>query len=95
MCVNASRWDCTLERIDNTDRFAVRLGLRQIKGLVNKDAAAIVAARADRPFASVDDLWRRAGVPAASLVQIAEADGFRPAMGLARPRRALGDQGAA
>ena len=84
VCVNASRWDCTLERIDNTDRFAVRLGLRQIKGLANKDAAAIVVARVDRPFASVDDLWRRAGVPAASLVQIAEADGFRPSMGLAR-----------
>ena len=84
VCVNASRWDCTLEQVDNTDRFAVRLGLRQIRGLANKDAAAIVVARADRPFASVDDLWRRACVPAASLVQIAEADGFRPSMGLAR-----------
>ncbi len=61
MCVNASRWDCTLERIDNTDRLAVRLGLRQVKGLGNTDAAAIVAARADRAFASVDYLWRRAG----------------------------------
>ena len=57
-------------------------------GLANADAAAIVAARADRPFASVDDLWRRAGVPAASLVQLAEADAFRPALGLAR-REAL------
>jgi len=56
--------------------------------VANTDAAAIVVARADRPFASVDDLWRRAGVPAASLVKIAEADGFRPAMDLAR-REAL------
>jgi error-prone DNA polymerase len=42
----------------------------------------------DRPFASVDDLWRRAGVPVAALTQIAEADGFRAAFGLAR-REAL------
>ena len=40
------------------------------------------------PFASVDDLWRRAGVPAAALVQLAEADAFRPSLGLAR-REAL------
>ena len=70
------------------DRFAVRLGLRMVRGLANADAAAIVAARADRPFVSVDDLWRRAGVPAAALVQLAEADAFRPALGLAR-REAL------
>jgi error-prone DNA polymerase len=84
VCVNASRWDCTLEKIHNTERFAMRLGLRQVRGLANAEAAKIVLARGDRPFASVDDLWRRAGVPAASLVQIAEADGFRPSMGIAR-----------
>lgn len=37
---------------------------------------------------SVDDLWRRAGVPVGALTQIAEADGFRPPFGLAR-REAL------
>ncbi len=88
VCANASRWDCTLEPTGQAERFAVRLGLRQIKGLANVDAAAILLSRADRPFASVDDLWRRAGVPAASLVKIAEADGFRPSLGLAR-REAL------
>jgi error-prone DNA polymerase len=88
VCVNASRWDCTLEPTDHPDLFAMRLGLRQVRGLANVDAAAVVAARADRPFASVDEVWRRAGVPAASLVKIAEADGFRPAMNLAR-REAL------
>ena len=88
VCVNASRWDCTLEPTDRDDRFAVRLGLRMVRGLANADAATIVAARADQPFASVDDLWRRAGVPAASLVQLAEADAFQPALSLAR-REAL------
>jgi len=88
VCTNASRWDCTLEPTENEDRFAVRLGLCIVKGLANAHAAAIVACRADRPFASVDDLWRRAGVPVAALTQIAEADGFRAAFGLAR-REAL------
>ncbi len=88
VCVNASRWDCTLEPTSGEDRFAVRLGLRMVRGLANADAAAIVTARADQPYASVDDLWRRAGVPAAALVQLAEADAFRPSLKLAR-REAL------
>ncbi|TGV81923.1 error-prone DNA polymerase, partial [Mesorhizobium sp. M00.F.Ca.ET.149.01.1.1] len=88
VCINASRWDCTLEPIGEEGRFAVRLGLRLVKGLANADAAAIVTARTDDPFASIDDLWQRAGVPAASLVQLAEADAFRPDLGLAR-REAL------
>jgi error-prone DNA polymerase len=59
-----------------------------VKGLANAHAARLVAARGDEPFASVDEVWRRAGVPAAALVNIAEADGFRPSLGLAR-REAL------
>lgn len=88
ICVNASRWDCTLEPTVDETRFAVRLGLRMVKGLANAHAGAIAAARADQPFTSVDDLWRRCGVPVAALTRIAEADGFRPAFDLAR-REAL------
>ena len=77
------------EPVDSGDsRFAVRLGLRIVKGLANAHAATIVTVRADEPFASIDDLWRRARVPTASLVQLAEADAFSPALGLAR-REAL------
>src|ERR1700732_2053657 len=68
VCVNASRWDCTLDPTHQDDRFAVRLGLRMVRGLANAEAAAIIAGRADQTFASIDDLWRRAGVPSASLV---------------------------
>jgi len=93
VCVNNSRFDCTLEPTGKKngkgeERFAVRLGLRMVKGLSNDHAAKIVAARQDRPFASVDDLWRRAGVPAAALVCLAEADAFLPALSLFR-REAL------
>src|SRR3984893_12645181 len=88
VCVNASRWDCTLEPTGREDRFAVRLGLRMVRGLANAEAAALIAVRVDQPYASIDDLWRRAGVAAAALVQLGEADAFRPSLKLAR-REAL------
>ncbi|HEY4547740.1 MAG TPA: error-prone DNA polymerase [Pedomonas sp.] len=88
VCINASRWDCTLEPTGDESRFAVRLGLRMVKGLANRHAASILAARGNLPFASVEDLWRRATVPPGTLVQLAEADVFRPGLGLAR-REAL------
>lgn len=89
ICINASRWDSTLEGPERDDGlYAVRLGMNLVKGLANEEAARIVAARGDRPFASVDDLWRRAGVKGAALTHLAEADAFRPGLGLAR-REAL------
>src|SRR6185503_17238271 len=59
-----------------------------VRHLANAHVATIVAARGNKPFGSIDDVWRRASVPVASLEQIAKADGFRPALGLAR-REAL------
>ncbi|MBB4576544.1 error-prone DNA polymerase [Rhizobium lentis] len=84
VCINRSRWDCTLEEVEGTDRHAVRLGMRLVRGLATADAARIVAARADEPFASVDDMWRRSGVPVASLVELAEADAFLASLRLER-----------
>jgi error-prone DNA polymerase len=84
VCVNRSRLDCTLEPIEGSERHAVRLGMRLVRGLAAMDAARIVAARADQPFDSVDDMWRRSGVPAASLVKLAEADAFQSSLGLER-----------
>ncbi len=46
-CVNASRWDCTLEPYGGR-YLAVRLGLRQIRGLSNADGQDCRRARADR-----------------------------------------------
>src|SRR5262249_4132954 len=86
VCINASCWDCTLE--PSVGGFAVRLGLRMVKGLAQTDVDAIVRARADQPFVSVHDLWRRAGVSVAALVRIAEADAFQPSLKLKR-REAL------
>ncbi len=59
-----------------------------VRGLANADAARLLAGRADRPFQSVDDAWRRSEAPVSSLVQLAEADAFQPSLGLER-REAL------
>ncbi|WP_313195177.1 error-prone DNA polymerase [Shinella zoogloeoides] len=84
VCINASRWDCTLEDAGDEAMKVVRLGMRMVKGLSTADAARIVAARADEPFSTADGLWRRSGVPTAALVKLAEADAFRPSLGLQR-----------
>ena len=92
VCINASRWDCTLEPTHEATgsprRLAVRLGLRMVKGLANAAAARLVAARGDAPFDSIDALWQRSGVSPAALVPLAGADAFRPSLGVAR-REAL------
>ncbi|MCD2325006.1 error-prone DNA polymerase [Sphingomonas sp. IC-56] len=75
VCINASRWDCTLEATGGRYR-AVRLGLRQVRGLSNADGAAIVAARGDAMFESVEDVWRRSGVQRAAIEKLADADAF-------------------
>ncbi|NQE65435.1 error-prone DNA polymerase [Caulobacter sp. RHG1] len=84
VCVNRSRWDCTLEPASRDGRLAVRLGLRMIKGVVDEEAATLVAARGDQPYTSIDDLWRRSGLKPGMLGKLAEADAFLPSLRLHR-----------
>ena len=78
--VNHSDWDCTLEAAEGGARpRALRLGLRQIKGLAAASAEAIVKAReepARRPFADPADLRDRSGLPVSVLEILAGADSF-------------------
>src|SRR5579885_636102 len=55
--ITCSDWDCTLE--ESGHGFAVRLGLRCIKGLRQEAAAQLVRERASAPFVSIEDLRRR------------------------------------
>jgi error-prone DNA polymerase len=119
VCINASRWDCTLEdkplpfrggvgvgavRNDGLDDrqsppptpplkgrgeilLPLRLGMRMVKGLSNDHAAKILAARVECAFDSIEDVWRRSGVPVAALEKLADADAFA-SLGLDR-RQAL------
>ncbi|MDE2979712.1 MAG: error-prone DNA polymerase [Gemmatimonadota bacterium] len=106
--VNHSEWDCTLEGVGKGMRarpasgpFALRLGLRQIRGLKEEDAARLIAGRpsaahpTDTPspasgvpgYRSPLDLWRRLGIPSAVLTRLAAADAFS-SMGLDRRQAA-------
>ena len=95
--VNRSDWDTILEHADSDGpdqeqkgALPVRLGLRQITGFSEADAAKIMAAReAGGAFRSVEDLRRRARLTPATLERLAHADAFR-SIGVDR-RRALWD----
>src|SRR5262249_11939001 len=55
---------------------ALRLGLRQIDGLAEAQARAIVAARGTG-YTDISTLWIKSGVPATMLERLAAADAFR------------------
>jgi error-prone DNA polymerase len=72
------------QRKDIRVRRAVRLGFRQIKGMSEDDARAIMAARRDGgAFDSVRDFWLRTRLPRASVERLADADAFG-SLGLSR-----------
>ena len=54
----------------------MRLVFRMARGLVGAPADTIIARRGTG-YRSVDDLWRRAGVPVTALERLAEADAFQ------------------
>ncbi len=83
--INLSYWDNVMEP-DGRGGLALRLGLRQIRKMREEEAHWAVAARGNG-YCSVEDVWRRAGVPPALLEALAEADAFAP-LGLSR-REAL------
>jgi error-prone DNA polymerase len=74
--VNASDWDATLEARSDETRRALRLGLRAIDGFKKVWAEAIMHARAEGPFADLDDLRLRARLTPAAMDRLAEADAY-------------------
>ena len=94
--VNAqwSAWDCTLEPVEASAamlasalrasaRWAVRMGLRFVKGFGQKDGDRLLAAREIAPFASLADVARRTGLSRQVLGALAEAGAFED-LGLSR-----------
>jgi len=73
-----SDWHCTLEHQDQHDppttHFAVRMGLRYVKGLSQtRDWSRIDAARRHAPFDSIDDVVSRTRLDERALSRLAEA----------------------
>ncbi len=80
--VDRSARDCTLEPRPGAaaprDRFAVRMGLRFVKGLGEAEALRVEEARRAGPFASVADLGARARLGERALRFLAEAGALDP-----------------
>ncbi len=92
--INASHWDTRLEPLDapyamdatkqairtreGGNRFAVRLGLRDVKGVPQAAADHLVAVREALPggFDSIRALWAATGLDTEVLEALAHGDGF-------------------
>jgi error-prone DNA polymerase len=72
--VKFSCWDNGLEAMG--EGHALRLGFRQIDGFREDWATALVGARDQAAFASIEDLARRASLPSRALRLLADADAF-------------------
>ena len=95
--ITISDWDSTLEpqasheavpacaeRAIPGDQCAARLGLNRVSGLGEEAGRRIMAARAQAPFANVEDLARRAGLDTHAMQCLAGSDALS---GLAGHRR--------
>jgi error-prone DNA polymerase len=72
--VMQSGWDCSLETADRGPyRCAIRMGMRYIKGLSQRDWQRIQQARTERRFASAEDFMARTGLNDGMLTRLAEA----------------------
>jgi error-prone DNA polymerase len=77
--VNESDWDSSLERADNGDP-ALRLGLRQVKGLSETAGQAIVQHRTG-PYQSIQQLLEMTGVGRKDLSALAAAGALKSLAG--------------
>jgi error-prone DNA polymerase len=88
--VAASDWDCTLEPCqENPGSFAVRMGLRYVKGFGESDWEKVSHARRSGEFVSLEDFVHRTCLNDGILSTLAEAGAFE-GFGLDR-RTALWD----
>ncbi len=93
--VQHSEWGCTLERSDTTldqigkrapgdagvRQWAVRVGLRYVKGLRQECGRRIVSARQYGAFESIDQFTRRSDCDDGTLERLAEAGAFASLQG--------------
>ncbi len=75
--VQRSGWECTLERVRGGPHgHAVRMGLRFVKGLGERERERLEAAPG--PYADLADFARRTGLGKRPLLALAEAGAFEP-----------------
>jgi error-prone DNA polymerase len=76
--VAASAWECSIED------GAIRLGMKFVKGLREKDVRRVESARRERPFLSLDDVTRRVVLDRGAFERLAEAGAFESLGGRSR-----------
>ena len=74
--IHESDWDCTLEQDAPNSPSAIRVGLRQVKGLGEKTGKNIEKARQNQRFSSIADVAMRANVERLELEALAESGAF-------------------
>lgn len=75
--VQTSEWDCMLECSEEMPgEFAVRMGLRYVKGFGEGEGQRVIATRTERTFTSLDDFVYRTRLDERRLSALAEAGAF-------------------
>ena len=72
--INNSQWDCSLESTGHS-RHALRLGMRQVKGLKRYEAERLAASR-HVAYQDINDLIRKSDISIYGLESLARADAF-------------------
>ena len=75
-CLRDGDWECTVEETADVARPALRIGWRQVRGVGGKSLETLKAARAAGPFASIEDVVRRAGLVRVDVINLARAGAF-------------------
>jgi len=75
--VRYSDWDCTLEEDGRSQKLALRLGLRMVRGFDTVAAQRIEQARARRAFSDATDLCQRADLDARHRNLLADAGALK------------------
>jgi error-prone DNA polymerase len=74
--VNHSEWDCSLERAED-GKAAMRIGLRQIKGLPEATGKRVAELREKGHFTSIQQLLERTGLNRKDMGALAAAGAFK------------------
>jgi len=75
-CLCDGDWECTVEETADFNKPALRIGWRHVRGVGGKSLETLKSARAGGPFASIEDVVRRAGLVRVDVINLARAGAF-------------------
>ena len=74
--VNVSEPEYTAEEVGGSGEYGIRLGLQDVHGISDAEVRSILMARAERPFATVEDFLARTSVARPVVEALAHAGAF-------------------